>query len=329
MDRGSEATPRAAEPAQAQRRERLGGQGAEMPKLTPRTLAWRDGGGWVPIAGHDIFVHERAGRRDLPLLLFLHGYPSSSYDWRHGLQRLGDQRLLMFDFLGFGLSDKPRDQAYSLLSQADIVEAIVARFAAERVTVVAHDMGSSVATELLARDLQGRLPFELVSVLLFNASLVLERASLLAGQKLLRSRLGPLAARLTNEFAFRKAFGKVFSHQHPLSDHEAADQWALLAYNNGHRLLDRLIFYLHERVTYAPRWKGALHDWPGRLELAWADLDPICTEAVLQAVLELRPRVPVARLQGLGHYPQLENPVASIEVIERLAFEARPETMPG
>ena len=42
----------------------------------------------------------------------------------------------------------------------------------------------------------------------------------------------------------------------------------------GHRLLDRLIFYLHERVTYGPRWKGALRDWPGRLELAWAELDP-------------------------------------------------------
>jgi pimeloyl-ACP methyl ester carboxylesterase len=46
--------------------------------------------------------------------------------------------------------------------------------AAERVMLVAHDMGSSVATELLARDLQGRLAFELVSVLLFNASSGLE-----------------------------------------------------------------------------------------------------------------------------------------------------------
>lgn len=290
-----------------------------MTDLTSRTLAWRDGGGWVPIAGHDIFVHERAGRRDLPLLAFLHGYPSSSYDWRHGLQRLSERRLIMFDFLGFGLSAKPRKDVYSLLTQADLVEAIAARFAAERVMLVAHDMGSSVATELLARDLEGRLPFELVSVLLFNASLVLERASLLVGQKLLRSRLGPVAARLTTEFAFRRAFGKVFSDQHPLGDQEAADQWGLLAYNNGHRLLDRLVFYLHERVIYAPRWTGALRDWPGRLELAWADLDPICTEAVLRAVLELRPHVPVTRLRGLGHYPQLEDPQRSFQAIERLA----------
>lgn len=290
-----------------------------MTKLTPRTLAWRDGGEWVTIAGHDIFVRERTGQRDLAPLLFLHGYPSSSYDWRHGVHGLGERRLLMFDFLGYGLSDKPRDQVYSLLTQADIVESIVARFAASRVTVVAHDMGSSVATELLARDLEGRLSFELVSVILFNASLVLERASLLVGQRLLRSRLGPLAARLTTQFTFRRAFAGVFSDQHPLDDQEAADQWSLLAYHHGHRLLNRLIFYLRERVTYAARWKDALRDWPGRLALNWADLDPICTEAVLQAVLELRPHAPLTRLHGVGHYPQLEDPRSSFEAIDRVA----------
>ncbi len=290
-----------------------------MPQLTPRTSAWQQAGALTTIAGHQIFVRERDGTRDRPPVLFLHGYPSSSYDWRHALQRLGDRRLIVFDLLGFGLSQKPRGQLYSLLTQADVVEKIAARFAGEAVILVAHDMGSSVATELLARDLEHRLSFELVSVLLFNASLVLERASLTIAQKILRSRLGPLAARMTTEHGFQWQFGQIFSRQHPLSEQEAADQWSLLAYNNGHRQLDRLIFYLHERVTYSARWKGALRDWPGRLELAWAELDPICTEAVLQAVLELRPHVPLTRLPGLGHYPQLEDPEASIQAIERLA----------
>jgi pimeloyl-ACP methyl ester carboxylesterase len=288
-------------------------------QLTPRTSAWQRAGTLMPIAGHRIFVREREGMDGGPPVLFLHGYPSSSYDWRHALEALGDRRLIMFDFLGFGLSDKPRDRVYSLLDQADLVEAVAARFAGEPVMLVAHDMGSSVATELLARDLEGRLPFALVSVLLFNASLVLERARLTNGQKLLRSRLGPLAARLTTEFAFRRQFGEIFSDEHPLTEQEEADQWSLLAYNSGHRLLDRLIFYLHERVAYGPRWKGALRDWPGRLELAWAELDPVANEGVLQAVRGLRPYAPVTRLHGLGHYPQIEDPAAAMAVIERLA----------
>lgn len=72
-------------------------------------------------------------------------------DWR----AVG-RATLTLDFLGFGLSDKPRDCAYSLIGQADIVERLVGG-EARPVIVVAHDMGTSVATELLARDLEGTL----------------------------------------------------------------------------------------------------------------------------------------------------------------------------
>ena len=286
--------------------------------LTSRVEAWRRTGVMVELGGRNIFVRDQHGEG--PPLMLLHGYPSSSYDWRHAFELLGNRRLLAFDFLGFGLSDKPRDHVYSLLVQADLVQSIVARYVgAEPVLLVAHDMGTSVATELLARDLGGQLPFELAGVLLFNGSMVIEAATLTLGQKVLRSRLGPIAARLSNERSFRAQFARIFSPEHPLSRAEAADQWALLAHSGGQRILDRLTFYLHERVTYAGPWHGALRDWPGRLELAWAGRDPICTEAVLQAVLALRPSAPLTRLPRLGHYPQLEDPAAAIEVIDAFA----------
>jgi pimeloyl-ACP methyl ester carboxylesterase len=290
-----------------------------MTQLTARTEAWRQAGTLTEVDGHTIFVRERAGDEQRSPLLFLHGYPSSSYDWRHAFQRLDGRGLLAFDFLGFGLSDKPREQVYSLAVQADLVEALARRFGDRPLTIVAHDMGSSVATELMTRDLDGTLSFAVESVLLFNASLVRERARLLWGQKLLLSRLGPLAARLTSDFGFRHQFASIFSESHPLSDEEAADQWSLLTQHNGHRLLDRLIYYNRERVEppFAPRWHDALRRWSGRLELAWAGRDPICTEAVLQAVIGLRPGLPVTRLPELGHYPQIEDPEATYAVIER------------
>src|SRR5579871_3163332 len=219
-----------------------------MAELTPRTAAWRQAGTFAELNGRTIFVRDRPGVAGQPPLLFLHGYPSSSYDWRHAFDELDGPRVITFDFLGFGLSEKPRDQVYSLTIQADIVEALVQRLDGEPVRIVAHDMGSSVATELMARDLDGRLSFEVSSVLLFNASLVRERASLLWGQKLLLSRLGPLAGRLTNGAAFRRQFASIFSESHPLSGEEATDQWSLLSQDGGHRLLHRLIYYNHERV---------------------------------------------------------------------------------
>lgn len=286
-------------------------------QLTARTDTWRRAGSRVELADRQIFARDQPGSGQ-PILL-LHGYPSSSYDWRHILALLPNRRVTAFDFLGFGLSEKPRPYTYSLLGHADTVEAIVADRISEPVLLVAHDMGTSVLTELLARDLEGRLPFEIAAVLLFNGSIVIERASLTIGQKILRSPFGPLAARLTNERSFRAQFARIFSPTHPLTDEEAADQWSLLAYNDGHRIIDRLTFYLHERVTYARRWHGALGSWPGRLELAWAGRDPVCTEAVLQAVIGLRPTAPLTRLAELGHYPQLEDPAAVATIVERFA----------
>jgi pimeloyl-ACP methyl ester carboxylesterase len=70
------------------------------------------------------------------------------------------------------------------------------------------------------------------------------------------------------------------------------------------------------------RWHAALRDWPRRLELGRADQDPICTEAVLQAVLELRPHADLTRLHEVGHYPQIEDPAATMALIERHASRA-------
>lgn len=269
--------------------------------------------------GHRIFVREQEPAAGAPILA-LHGFPSSSYDWRQLCDLLSGRRLTTFDFLGFGLSEKPRGNVYSLFAQADLTEAIAtACCGGEAVTLVAHDMGTSVATELMARDLEHKLSFRLGAVLLFNGSMVLERASLTPGQKLLRGPLGPLATRLTSELTFRAQFRRLFSAAHPISSAELADQWALLSHRDGHRILDRLIYYLHERTVHAPRWHGALRDWPGHLELAWAGQDPVCTEAVLQAVRELRPHAPLTRLSELGHYPQLEDPSACAATVRRVA----------
>jgi pimeloyl-ACP methyl ester carboxylesterase len=284
---------------------------------------WQAGGQLVEIDGRRVFVRTAAGAG--PALLFLHGYPSSSYDWRHLIELLPNQEYACFDFLGFGLSEKPTDHVYSLFDQANLAEAVAAELGADEVVLVAHDMGTSVATELLARDIEGRLPFRLRSVLLLNGSMVLEAASLTASQKLLRSRFGPIAARLSNERSFRTGFARLFSPGHPLSAEEAADQWALLAYGGGNRILHKLTHYLRERVTYAERWHGALRDWGGELEVAWGMLDPVSTPTVLEAVQALRPHARVTRFDELGHYPQLESPQAVAPVVARVAgISARP-----
>ena len=156
-------------------------------------------------------------------------------------------------------------------------------------------------------------------MLLFNGSMVLEKAHLTPSQKVLRGPAGPLFARLSNRVLFRAQFARIFSAAHPLTRAEADDQWSLLAHDGGNRILDRLTYYLHERVEHASRWHGAIRDWPGRVELGWAGQDPVCVEDVLQAVQALRPAAPLTRWPDLGHYPQLEDPAAVAAAIPAFA----------
>lgn len=275
--------------------------------LTGRVRAWQERGQSEEFRGYGIHSFRQAGEG--PLLLLLHGFPSSSYDWRLLLDRDLPPNRLAFDFLGFGLSDKPRGHDYSLFWQADLTEELVRRHGEGRpVLILAHDMGTSVANELMARDLEGKLEMEIAGIVLFNGSMVLEVASPTPAQRALRSPLGPLVARLSSERFFRHQFGSVFSAAHPLSDEEAADQWSLVCHNGGRTLGHRLVSYMDQREKHAARWHGAISEWPGALSLAWGMRDPVATTAVLAALRELRPGVAVSELSELAHYPQLEDP---------------------
>jgi pimeloyl-ACP methyl ester carboxylesterase len=274
---------------------------------SPRVAAWRERGSDAEFRGRRIHLFRRDG--DGPLLLLLHGFPSSSYDWWALLERETDHAVLAPDFLGFGLSEKPRDHDYTLHWQADMVEELVRREDGKRpVFFCAHDMGTSVATELMARDLDGSLELDLVGGLLLNGSMVQDAASPTLGQRLLRSAVGPLFSRLSSERFFRQQFGSIFSPDHPLTEEEAEDQWELIRAGGGRTLNHKTIAYMEERFKHADRWHGALRDWEKPLSLAWGMLDPVATEAVLDAVTALRPSAPVTRFEDLGHYPQVEDP---------------------
>ncbi len=279
-------------------------------------LQWRDGGRRRTTRSGAVFVRSADGHG--PTILLLHGYPSSSFDYREVVPRLAGHAWVTLDFLGFGLSDKPRPHRYSLFEQADVVEQVVTDAVSGPVVMIAHDMGTSVATELLARDLEGTLSFDLQRAVLTNGSVILERASLRPVQKVLRSPLGPVVSLLSNQRMFTRGFARLFSARHPLTDDEAAAQWALIAHNDGQRIAHLLAAYLDERVRHASRWHGAVRDWPKPLGFLWALADPVATGNVLDGLRELRPAAEVIELPGVGHYPQVEVPAAFTDGALRL-----------
>jgi pimeloyl-ACP methyl ester carboxylesterase len=288
--------------------------------LTQRVQRWRAAGKIDDVLGRRLFVRRREG--DGPLVLLLHGFPSSSYDWRRLLELRPELNALAFDCLGYGLSEKPADHVYALAGHADAAEELVRRAGSPPLFVVGHDMGTSVATELMARDLRGELEMDIRGALLFNGSILLHLSKPTVGQRLLRSRLGPLVSRLTNERGFRAQFSRVFSAGHPLSADEAADQWSLIAHHGGNRIGHLLVNYMAERERFTERWHGAIRDWPGPLTLTWGMRDPVARVEVLDGLRELRPGVPTIELPELAHYPQVEDPAGIAAVLDSEVHDA-------
>lgn len=275
---------------------------------------WRRRGTTASVGGRDVFFAQAEGEG--PPVVFLHGFPSSSFDWHETLRHFDGRAWVALDFVGFGLSEKPRVDN-DLRVQADVVEDLLGQLGIGQARIVAHDMGTSVANELMARDIAGELSFGCDAALLFNGSMVIDAASLTWEQKVLLGPAGPLLAGLSNRLSLRRGLGATFSDAHPLSADEARNQWALMSHQKGHRNLHRLISYVRQRTEFAERWHGAIANWPGRLELAWGLEDPVATVEVLQAVKALRPSVTVHELSGLGHYPQIEDP-ARLAAIARI-----------
>jgi haloalkane dehalogenase len=80
----------------------------------------------------------------LPLVL-VHGTPTWSFEWRHLIRGLPDRRLIAFDHLGFGLSDRPDDAGYRPEDHARRFGTWVEAMGLERFDLVVHDFGGPIA----------------------------------------------------------------------------------------------------------------------------------------------------------------------------------------
>lgn len=279
-----------------------------------RIASWEARGARIDVVGARVWTASLGPEDDPTPVLVLHGFPTCSYDARHVVEALPGRRFVVFDFVGYGLSDKPASHGYSLFEQADVACQVLAHHGLSRVHVWAHDMGTSVATELLARRARGLLPFTLASLVLSNGSVVIERAHLTPSQRVLRSRLGPLFARLAREETFRLQLSRIVGE--PLSDDELRDAWRLLVREDGHLRLPAIIRYLEERSRFRDRWLGALAQPDLPMLIAWGAKDTVAVTAIADELARRAPHARTARWPTLGHYPQLEDPRAVADTLD-------------
>ncbi len=271
--------------------------------------AWFESGERVRVElGSDAFEIFCRTSGSGPSLTLLHGFPTSSWDWAKVAPALEQRfRLLCFDFLGFGDSDKPRRHRYSIAEQADLTEALWRHFGIVETVLVGHDYGATVVQELLARE---RTAARISGVILLNAAVYVGLARPLMIQRLLANRItGPLAARAVRERLFRRSLASVTSPQHPLGEHELHQHWQVLQRRGGSsQLSHRLSHYMADRKQNATRWEAALESERVPRRFIWGMADPRSGAHVAQEIRRRLPGAPLVALDNVGHYPHLEVP---------------------
>ncbi|MFJ9578195.1 alpha/beta fold hydrolase [Streptomyces sp. NPDC101191] len=104
----------------------------------------------VTVRGHEIFYRE-AGPADAPVLLLLHGFPTSSRMFRDLIPRLADRyRLIAPDHLGFGRSAAPDagDFSYTFAELAALTSEFTEALGLDRFAVYIQDYGAPIGLRL-------------------------------------------------------------------------------------------------------------------------------------------------------------------------------------
>ena len=98
-------------------------------------------------------------------LLFLHGNPTWSFMYRRFIQAFSDRhRCIAPDYLGFGLSDKPRTFHYRPEDHADIISQFIHDKIRDSFTLIVHDWGGPVGLSYAAQH-----PEKIDGIIIFNS----------------------------------------------------------------------------------------------------------------------------------------------------------------
>ncbi|MER5734950.1 alpha/beta fold hydrolase [Streptomyces sp. NPDC002262] len=255
-------------------------------------------------------VHD--GPRDAPPLVLIHGSGAAGSSWSPVVPALaGRHHVIRIDLPGHGQS--PPATSYDVPGQAARLAAALDELGLRPVTVAGHSSGGYIATALAEQrpDLVGSLA--LISSGPSPDALLPQPALLRA---LIAPPLGPLLWRVRSDAMLRRGVTAVCNLPVDVPDDLVADVRDI-GYRTFRTVLRRNGAYIAERSVPA---RLAALDVPVLVVFGAADprWDPASAHHY-----DTVPNARVEQLPGVGHFPMLEAPEATGELLLRFAETGR------
>lgn len=109
---------------------------------------------FITINGVEIFYRE-AGPKDAPVLVLLHGYPTSSHMFRNLIENLSNRyHLIAADYPGYGRSEQPpiAEFAYTFENYSLIIEELLKQLKVEKYSLYLMDYGAPVGWRIASKN---------------------------------------------------------------------------------------------------------------------------------------------------------------------------------
>ena len=268
---------------------------------------------WISLpAGRMHYIDEGGGPTTI---VFVHGTPTWSYEWRHLIRGLSStSRIIAPDHLGFGLSDRPPGGDYSPEWHAKNFADFMERLSPGPVVLVVHDYGGPIALGVAQQH-----PELVTGVVIVNSwmwSFELDKEMTSRG-RIVGGSLGRFLYRWIN-FSLRvlmpSAYGnraKLTPETHKVYLERFKDRWSrgavlwpLARALNGSSAFFRSLWEERARLSALP------------MLIVWGMKDSAFRPHQLARWIETYPHARVVRVEDAGHWPHEESPDRVAAAIE-------------
>jgi pimeloyl-ACP methyl ester carboxylesterase len=277
----------------------------------------------VKVKGLEVFYRE-AGPKAAPVVLLLHGFPSSSHMFRDLIPRLaGDYRVIAPDYPGFGSSEAPSLERfpYSFEALANVVEAFTEAVGASDYVIYMQDYGGPIGLRLALRH-----PERVRGIIVQNAVTNVEGWNPEAVKAFAPfwQKRSPETEQPVRELLKAGTTRFQYTHGATRAERLSPDAWihdqAGLDRPGNDALQLQMLWNYQDNVAQYPKWQDYLRTKQPPVLVAWGDNDPYFT---LKGAELFKTLVPAAEMHHFdaGHFA-LETHVDEIAAVSR-AFLAR------
>ena len=274
---------------------------------------------------HRIYVKEYPGEE--PSIVLMHGFPDNLHLHDRLVPYLSSRRVVTFDFLGWGASDKPSNYPYTAKNQIGELDAVIQQLKLGKVVLVAHDASGPPAIDWALSN-----PDQTAALVLLNTyycampTLRPPEAIFLFSTPVIRAIARPISA-MFDHLIFRRMYwwqvGRFFR------DAEIRNQFVPLLYQQFDATPSaRPAFFglnadLLRTVQAGTKTIPKLREFKRPVRIIFGASDPYLNKGVAQRFHELFPMSDMFLLPSARHFVQMDEPQEVARLILSAPVESR------